>query len=308
MELTNLRYFQVAVEEQNISKAADKLYISRQALSKTIKRLEEQLGTALIIPSSHGIQLTKNGMLLYETASEILALWDHALQRFAHFEAPPCKVHVGYGHNSYNLWAKDHAERFTAKFPQIEIDIQSMLPDLLLEELRNQRLDLVISNVRPTGSEFVRMPILSRPSYVLVHEQDSLVQLDTITPQHLHMRNVCFIPFDQIGQNNFSQLMAGFDLTYQPIVCLDSTLTTVCNEMIFHNAVFITSAIFWETNPLQQFVLKPFDTGLPHSFYNLDVNAIVRRSDAQRQEILSYVDYLKSSIKPNFKFPKTPSS
>lgn len=304
MELTNLHYFQIAVDEQNISKAADKLYISRQALSKTIKRLEEQLGTQLIVPSAHGIQLTENGTLLYETTSKILSSWNSMLQQFAVSHAKAYKIHVGYGHNSYNLWTRDHAERFTAQYPQIEINVQSMLPDQLLKALENHQLDLVISNARPRSDAFLCMPLLSRPSYALVHEQDPLARLEQITPQHLNMRSVCFIPFDQTGQNNFSQLMDGYNLSYHPVVCPAPTLTTICNEMIFYNAVFITSAIFWETSHQQGFVLKPFETGIPRSFYNLDVNTIVRRSDAQRQDILSYVNYLKLSIKPGFKYPK----
>lgn len=304
MDLTNLRYFQTAVREGNISKAADKLYISRQALSKTIKRMEEQLGAALIVPSAQGIALTEKGEAIYEAAQKILSIWDDTVRSLELAQPEVTAIRVGYGHNSYNLWHRDHARRYMEQCPQIELKAQSMLPDQLLDGLRNEQLDLVISNVRPKGNEFLCMPILPRPTYALIYRQNPLAQKNVITPQDLHGCNVCFIPFDQTGMNNFSMLMEGYNLSYHPVVSPDSTITTVCNEMVFHDGVFITSAIFWEISQQQGFVLRPFETGLPHSFYNLDINAVVRRTDARRQDILAYVNYLKTSVRPEFREQK----
>lgn len=47
MELRLLRYFWTVAEEKNISKAAKVLHITQPTLSRQIKELEEELGTAL---------------------------------------------------------------------------------------------------------------------------------------------------------------------------------------------------------------------------------------------------------------------
>ena len=47
MNSTNLEYFVTLAEELNFTQAARKLYISQQALSKMISKLEEKLGIAL---------------------------------------------------------------------------------------------------------------------------------------------------------------------------------------------------------------------------------------------------------------------
>lgn len=301
MDLTNLRYFLVAVKEQNITKAADKLYISRQALSKTIKRLEEQVGTPLIIPSAQGIQPTEKGEVICEAAQQILSIWDDAICRLELSKPNVTTLHVGYGQNSYNLWTRDHVRGYMERWPQTELNVQSMLPDQLLEGLRNGQLDLVISNVRPKGSEFSCIPIVQRPTYALMHRQNKLAWKNVITPQDLHEHDVCFIPYDQTGIDNFSQLMEGYNLTYHPMVSPDPTISTLCNELMFHGSVFITSAIFRETVQQQDFLLKPFDTGLPHSFYNMDVNAVVLRTEASDPEIFRYVEYLKANVKEEFR-------
>ena len=50
---------------RNISKAAKELYISQPAISKSIQKLEESLGTKLFERSSRGVALTDSGELLY---------------------------------------------------------------------------------------------------------------------------------------------------------------------------------------------------------------------------------------------------
>ena len=67
--LGNLNYYNVFItvaKTGSISRAADKLYISQPAVSKSISNLEEQLGTTLFTRSSRGVKLTDEGRLLYE--------------------------------------------------------------------------------------------------------------------------------------------------------------------------------------------------------------------------------------------------
>ena len=47
MELLQLKYFRVIAETENISKAAEQLYIAQPSLSMTLKRLEDELGIPL---------------------------------------------------------------------------------------------------------------------------------------------------------------------------------------------------------------------------------------------------------------------
>ena len=54
MNLNQLVYFRVVCEEQNISKAAAKLFISRPSLSTSIRELEKEFGTELLVRSKSG--------------------------------------------------------------------------------------------------------------------------------------------------------------------------------------------------------------------------------------------------------------
>ena len=64
MELRHLRYFVAAAEEQHISRAADRLAVTRPAVSRIISDLEDELGTPLFERSAHRIRLTAAGRVL----------------------------------------------------------------------------------------------------------------------------------------------------------------------------------------------------------------------------------------------------
>ena len=67
--IDNLNYYKVfftVANTESISKAADKLFISQPAVSKSISNLEESLGTKLFDRGSRGVTLNEEGRILYE--------------------------------------------------------------------------------------------------------------------------------------------------------------------------------------------------------------------------------------------------
>ena len=75
MNFLVLRYFVVVAQTLNISKAAENLFISQQALSKHIRTLEKSLGTPLFKRSPR-LSLTYMGEQFLKTAKEILMAYD----------------------------------------------------------------------------------------------------------------------------------------------------------------------------------------------------------------------------------------
>ena len=57
MELRQLRYFVTVAEEGNISRAAQKVFLTQPALSRQIKALEESIGQQLLDRQAHSIRL-----------------------------------------------------------------------------------------------------------------------------------------------------------------------------------------------------------------------------------------------------------
>ena len=73
----NLDYYKVfyyVAKYKKISLAAEKLYISQPAVTQTIRKLEEQLGSNLFVRNKSGMQLTETGRMLYDFTSHSIEI------------------------------------------------------------------------------------------------------------------------------------------------------------------------------------------------------------------------------------------
>ena len=69
MELRHLRYFVAVAEEGSLTVAAERrLHTSQPSLSRQIRDLEYEVGTALLTRSVHGVELTPAGKVFLDHA------------------------------------------------------------------------------------------------------------------------------------------------------------------------------------------------------------------------------------------------
>ncbi len=76
MDVTQLRYFQMAAQTGNFSQAARRLYITQPNLSRSIARLEEELGVPLFIHRKGKIQLNDYGRVFLSSVDIVLQQLD----------------------------------------------------------------------------------------------------------------------------------------------------------------------------------------------------------------------------------------
>jgi DNA-binding transcriptional LysR family regulator len=91
LDLRLVRYFVAVATELHFGRAASSLYISQPALSKQIRRLEDDLGFPLLVRDSRHVVLTPRGELFLDDARQLLAVaermsrpQDTAVVRMAH--------------------------------------------------------------------------------------------------------------------------------------------------------------------------------------------------------------------------------
>jgi DNA-binding transcriptional LysR family regulator len=78
LEIRSLRYFVAAAEELNFTRAAARLFVAQQALSREIQRLEARLGTPLFVRTTRRVTLTPDGERLLVRARDLVARHDAA--------------------------------------------------------------------------------------------------------------------------------------------------------------------------------------------------------------------------------------
>ena len=88
LDVRLLRYFAVVAEESNISRAAQRLFISQPPLSRHIRHLESQLGVALFLRHTKGLILTDEGKRVLDIVRPLLCLQERTLSALSQLSAP----------------------------------------------------------------------------------------------------------------------------------------------------------------------------------------------------------------------------
>ena len=141
--LSSYRIFYAVANTGNISKAAKELYISQPAISKSIQKLEENVGIKLFERSSRGVSLTPEGELLYthvKSAFETLALGEDKLRRSISLGVGNLAIGVSSTLCKYILLP--YLKEFIKKYPHISISIACHSTNQTLKLLEDGRLDI----------------------------------------------------------------------------------------------------------------------------------------------------------------------
>ena len=146
MEQNNLSLYKIFYEvarTQNISRAAKELYISQPAISKSISRLEESLGTTLFMRNSRGVQLTDEGKILYEhtkSAFDALGRGEKELKRIR--ELGIGQIRIGVSTTVCKYLLVPYLRDFIEMYPHIKITIESQDSAKTLEMLEQGHIDV----------------------------------------------------------------------------------------------------------------------------------------------------------------------
>ena len=87
MTLSQIQYFRAVAQTGNITSAADQLYVSRPAVSRSIRDLEKEFGIAFFRRSNTGLALTEAGCIFYEACNDIQNRLDALEQQIAEKKA-----------------------------------------------------------------------------------------------------------------------------------------------------------------------------------------------------------------------------
>lgn len=141
--LSQYRIFYEVARCGNISRAAKELYISQPAISKAISKLEESLNTRLFCRNSRGVQLTKEGSILFQhvsSAFDSINRGEKELKRIHDFHIGELKIGVSNTLCKYVLLP--YLKGFVEKYPHINITIESQATVRTLEMLEARKIDI----------------------------------------------------------------------------------------------------------------------------------------------------------------------
>ncbi|MBR0040002.1 MAG: LysR family transcriptional regulator [Oscillospiraceae bacterium] len=144
MNFRNLQYFLRAAEEKNITRAAQKLYISQQSLSGHIAKLEEELGVSLFERGGE-LTLTYAGERLYLLAQRICSLEQEILRETGEIsDRRRGRLRLGISYTCGRAILPRLLPLFHADHPQVEISLMEGNHQKLNEWLAAGEIDVVL--------------------------------------------------------------------------------------------------------------------------------------------------------------------
>ena len=151
MDVRDLRYFIAVAEMGQFRRAAEHVGRTQPALTKCIRRLEEQLGAALFDRKGHRVLLTPVGRALLARARSISQALESAAREAAEIAHGTIgHIRVGTGSTTAACFLPGLVNHMIGAFPEVTFDVLVGLADHLRELLRDDALDLVISPIIPS--------------------------------------------------------------------------------------------------------------------------------------------------------------
>ncbi|MBR2214254.1 MAG: LysR family transcriptional regulator [Selenomonadaceae bacterium] len=149
MEIKDMRAFYAIVEEGNISHAAQRLDIAQPALSRQMKRLEDDLGVQLFERGSRRIRLTEAGRLLYGRVENILGLVDGTEREITEIGSGAAgTIRIGTITTSGAMLLPGLIAKFHASYPQVTFQLWEADGARILELLDNRVIEIGITRTQ----------------------------------------------------------------------------------------------------------------------------------------------------------------
>src|SRR4051812_31318064 len=168
MELRHLRYFVTIAEERSITRAAERLWIAQPGLSTQVRRLEAELGIRLLDRHTRGVELTPAGKVFLERARATLAAAEAARATGAHLKAGLVgTLRLGIAAEAPAGRASPLLAAFAQDRPGVEVTVFESYSGTLMRDLRDGRLDAVITPSAFGSAELRSLPLGSESWVVL---------------------------------------------------------------------------------------------------------------------------------------------
>lgn len=158
MDARDLRLFLALADNLHFGRTSREQHISPSALSRSIKQLEDELGSALFLRDNRSVKLTREGQHFRDYAAETLRAWEALRQALRQDQdilrgelSLYCSVTASYS------FLYDILSSFRTDHPHIEIKLHTGDPAKAVERVQEGREDIAIGarpDSLPTGIAF----------------------------------------------------------------------------------------------------------------------------------------------------------
>ena len=166
MELDQLRYFLRVAERGSFTRAAEDLLISQSALSRSIQKLEEELGQPVFERKTRSISLTDAGSLLQGRAQQVLSILEDTKAEITD-DGKSGRIRIGAIPTIAPYFLPDVLRQFSQDFPKATVVVQENTTDNLIKSCTQGEVDLAILAL-PIPAKYLEIEVLFEEELLLV--------------------------------------------------------------------------------------------------------------------------------------------
>lgn len=166
MELLQLKYFLTVAKLEHMTKAAAELHIAQPALSRTIQRLEEDLGVPLFERKARQIRLNSFGKAFAEKAKAALHLLDEGRREIEDMSGlQKGRIHLAIMNMEQ---MREPLQIFLNKYPDVHFQLFQLSMDDFQKVEGNHEVDFYLTSLPIHHNHFQELPLIHEKLYLAV--------------------------------------------------------------------------------------------------------------------------------------------
>jgi len=190
MNVYQLRQFAKIAETCNISRAADELNLTQQALSHAINNLERELGADLFIRKPRGLELTEAGQRIQPVVQSFLSKYDSYMEIIRQIATDKFSALTVCFEHVFNSFIIPPEFLSSGRGFHVSIIIVNGIAECI-DYLQKGKADIGIVHYPGDIAGFDYLPIIDEPPQIIMSEHDPLAKKDKLTVEDL--RDASFI-------------------------------------------------------------------------------------------------------------------
>jgi DNA-binding transcriptional LysR family regulator len=251
MDIRHLEYFVEVARQKSFSKAADINHVSQSAISKMIKDLEAELGTALFNRTSKYVQLTDAGVIFLSQAQQVVAMFHNLTTDFENeIKMEKGKIFIGLPPITSSTLFAELLGEFKRKYPQIDISLSEYGSKKVALAIQDGTLDIGVICISPDNHQyFESLSFTNDPLFVIVSPHNPISKLSTIELASLF--NESFVLYSEDFSLHDEIINQCKKAGFQPKIILETSQRELMTQIVAANLgiAFLPSAVCKELDP-----------------------------------------------------------
>lgn len=290
IDLNLLVALQVLMQEKNVTRSAERLFVTQPAMSKTLNRLRNLLDDELFVRSSHGLTPTPKTLELEKPVNNILNQLTELMVSTQEFDPAITAATISLATlgTSASVGLPSFLNKLRVQAPQVMLLSQNL--DARYEErLRSGSLDFAIVARKQFGDEFITHKLMNIRPVLYMRKDHPLATVDRITleqrREYQHM--AVYFPNFETTREEIQKLFASFGILSK--VPFLSTNLIVCLETLREtDMLMIASDRLSDSNLVSDnFVSKPLEDSINLKIDTLSLVQHVRTKNAPLHKYLA---------------------